>query len=197
LGNTWPDEQLLKDFIKTAEGLFLWVSTVCKYIRTTVSPESQLRSLVSRRNPRGLRAEDKMDKLYLTILESCNWDDEAFTEGYKLLMGTIIAAKSPLSIQALQAFHDTSLTAPASAVLRPLGSLLTGLTDATQSVRIPTLVYFRDFVTVRAQLSPTSERFYLDEKEHSQRLALLCLLVLNENLTEGIPGTGYLVGTSL
>jgi hypothetical protein len=191
LGNTWPDEQLLKEFIKTAEGLFLWVFTVCKYIRTMVSPESQLRSLVSRRNPSGLRAEDKMDKLYLTILESCNWDDEAFTEGYKLLMGTIITAKSPLSIEALHAFHDTRLTAPASAVLRPLGSLLTGLTDATQSVRIPHLS-FRDFVTVRAQLSPTSERFYLNEKEHSQRLALLCVLVLNDNLKEGIPGTGYL-----
>jgi hypothetical protein len=192
LGNTWPDEQLLKDFIRTAEGLFLWVSIICKYICTTVSPETHLKSLVSRRNPRVSRAEVKMDKLYVTILKSCNWDDEEFAEGYKLLMGTIIAAKSPLSTQALQAFHDTSLTAPASALLRPLGSLLTGLTDTTQFVRIPHLS-FRDFLTVRAQLSPISERFYLDEKEHSQRLALQCLLVLNENLREGIPGTGYLV----
>jgi hypothetical protein len=108
-------------------------------------------------------------------------------------MGAIIAAKSPLSIRALQSFHGGSLTAPASAVLRPLGSLLTGLTNINQPIRILHLS-FRDFITVRAQLSSTSERFYLDEKEHSQRLALLCLLILNESLTKGIPGTGYLVG---
>jgi hypothetical protein len=133
-----------------------------------------------------------MDKLYLTILDSCNWDDEEFREGYRLLMGTIIAAKSPLSVQALQAFHGTSLPAPASAVLRPLSSLLTGLTNSAQLVRIPHLS-FRDFVAVRAQSSPGSRQFYLNEKEHSQRLALLCLLVLNENLKEGIPGIGYLI----
>jgi hypothetical protein len=33
LRGSWPDEQLLNDFIKTAEGLFLWVSTVCKYVQ--------------------------------------------------------------------------------------------------------------------------------------------------------------------
>jgi hypothetical protein len=87
----------------------------------------------------------------------------------------------------------SNLTVPASTVLRPLGSLLTGLANKDQPVRILHLS-FRDFITVRAQLSPTSERFYLDEKEHSQRLALLCLLVLNESIREGIPGAGYLVG---
>lgn len=143
LGNTWPDEQLLKDFIRTAEGLFLWVSIICKYICTTVSPDTHLKSLVSRRNPRVSRAEVKMDKLYVTILKSCNWEDEEFAEGYKLLMGTIIAAKSPLSIQALQAFHDTSLTAPASALLRP-ARLLIDWTDRYHTIRAnPTPVFPR------------------------------------------------------
>jgi hypothetical protein len=191
LGGNWPDEHLVKGFIRAAEGLFLWVATVCTYIITTINPDSQLRFLISRRDPRGLRAEVKMDKLYLTILDSCNWDDEDFRKGYKLLMGAIIAAKSPLSVQALEALHGTSLPAPASAILQPLSSLLTGLTNGTQLVRIPHLS-FRDFVTARAQSSPGSGQFYLDEKEHSQRLALLCLVVLNENLKEGIPGTGHL-----
>jgi hypothetical protein len=191
LGDSWPDEQLANEFIRTAEGLFLWVSTVCKDISNTVNPDAELRALVSRRSPKGLRAEIKMDKLYLTILETCNWDDETFTDGYRLLIGAIIAAKSPLSIPALQALHNTSLTVPASRVLRPLSPLLTGLTDPRESVRFLHLS-FRDFISVRAQLSPDSKRFYLDEKDHSQRLALLCLVVLNENLTQDIPGIGYL-----
>jgi hypothetical protein len=274
LGDDWPDGQLLNDFIRTAEGLFLWVSTVCKYLRNIIHIDAELRSLVSRGSPQRIPAEAKMDELYLTIFKSCNWDDADFVDGYKMIMGAIMAAKSPLSIQALQALHGaivaigsnvqsyvtedatlharhellpslgtgviprnrfqlsrifrrflsplrivrpkadsraplppspgnqpsciitcnySNLTVPVSAVLRPLGALLTGFTNMDQPVRILHLS-FRDFVTVRAQLSPTSERFYLNEKEHSQRLALLCLLVLNENLREGIPGTGYLTG---
>jgi hypothetical protein len=271
LGDNWPDEQLVQDFTRAAEGLFLWVSTVCKHIGNTIDPDAELRSLLSRRSPQRIPAEEQMDKLYLTILNSCNWDDEKFVDGYQLIMGAIMAAKSPLSIRALQVLHNvtvttgsnvqshatggatlhsrhellpslrvnaiprtrfqlsrifvsplriakprsgshaafptshssqalstithsySNLTVPASAVLRPLGPLLTGLTDRDQPVRILHLS-FRDFITVRAELPPTSEQFYLDEKEHSQRLALLCLLVLNENLKECIPGTGYLVG---
>jgi hypothetical protein len=115
-----------------------------------------------------------MDKLHMTILDSCNWDDEQFIEGYKLLMGAIMVAKSPMSLSALQALHGTSLTASAGAVLRPLGSLLTGLTDTKWPVRIMHLS-FPDFVTVRAQSSPISAWFYLNENEHNERLALLCL----------------------
>lgn len=59
----------------------------------------------------------------------------------------------------------------------------------TRQVRIPPLS-FRDFIT---QLSLASQRFNFNETGHSQRLARQCLLVLNENLKEGIPGTGYLI----
>lgn len=274
--NNWPDEQLLQDFITTAEGLFLWVSTVCMYLRSTVNPDKELRSLISRKSPQKIPAEDQMDRLYLTILKSCNWDDDDFVVGYKLIVGAIMAAKDPLSIQALQALHsitesteDTSpseqshvtvnatvspphesarnldadisprrrfpfsrvfrhfaieplrtvrskavsssslqsqqvvvcttteqnrnLTVQAIAVLRPLGALLTGLTvsETPQPVRIPHLS-FRDFVTIRAELSSASKRFYLNKKEHNARLAYICLLILNKNLKRTIPGTGYL-----
>jgi hypothetical protein len=72
-----------------------------------------------------------MDKFYLTILESCNWDDEIFVEGYKLLMGTITEAKIPLLMQTL---HNASLTVRFRGGLLPLGSLLIGLTDSKQLV---------------------------------------------------------------
>jgi hypothetical protein len=51
---------------------------------------------------------------------------------------------------------------------------------------------FHDFLTYCAQFSPVHRQFQVNEKEHSQRLALLCLHVLNKDLTSDIPGTSYL-----
>ena len=132
-----------------------------------------------------------MDKLYKTILKTCNWDDDEFVEGYTLLMGAIMVAKSPLSIPALEMLHMTLLTVPAVEVLRPLSSWLTGLADTRQLLRILHLS-FRNLITVRTRSSPDTQRFSLDDKTHSRRLALLCVVVLNKHLTRDIPGTGYL-----
>jgi tetratricopeptide (TPR) repeat protein len=191
LGEEWPDQLLLDNFTRTAEGLFIWVSTVCNYVRTTTNPSEELRRLVLKRSPQGLPAEEKMDKLYLTILQTCNWRDEEFVRGYDLLLGAIMAAKSPLSMSALQSLHGDRLKFPGKKILQPLSALLTGLAEMDQPVRI-LHQSFRDFITVRAQLSSDSRQFFLCEKTHNQRVTLLCLEVLDRELTDNIYGTGYL-----
>jgi hypothetical protein len=191
LGEEWPGQPLLNDFTKTAEGLFIWVSTVCNYVRTTTNPNEELRRLVLKRSLHGLPAEEKMDKLYITILQTCNWRDEGFVHGYGLLVGAIMAAKSPLSMSALKSLHGDRLKLPVKKVLHPLSALLTGLTEMDQPVRI-LHQSFRDFITVRAQLSSDSKQFFLCEKTHNQRITLLCLELLDRELTSNISGTGYL-----
>ena len=89
LGAHWPDEQLVMDLTKKSEGLFIWVSTVSNYLCTTISPDRQLRSLLYRRKSFGLPAEEKMDQLYA---DNCNWRDEDFADGYKLIVGATMAA---------------------------------------------------------------------------------------------------------
>ena len=134
-----------------------------------------------------------MDELYTTILESCNWEEEVFVQGYGLLMGAIMAAKTPLSASALQSLHHSSLTLPVRTILRPLGSLLTGLRDETETQPIRILhLSLRDFLTARAATSPMCAGFYIAEKHHSERLALICLTILKEHVLPNMPGTGYL-----
>jgi hypothetical protein len=53
LGENWPDWSLAKEFTRTAKGLFIWVSTVCNYIRATVDPDEELQLLVSQHSPQG------------------------------------------------------------------------------------------------------------------------------------------------
>jgi hypothetical protein len=191
LSKDWPGPGLTEAFTQKAEGLFLWVSTVCEYLLRSTDPSEELRSLISNESSSGLPAEEKMDELYTTILQSCNWRDKAFSKGYNLLVGAVMAAKTPLSGSALQLLHDTSIMLPVNTLLRPVSSLLTGVAHANHPIQ-PLHLSFRDFITSRAQLSATSERFYINEKEHSGRLALLCLVTLNKNIKRDPPGLGYL-----
>jgi hypothetical protein len=193
LGTDWPHPQLELDFTAKAEGLFLWVATVTDYLCTITYPKKKLATLLYERNTGSLRAESKMDDLYAEILIGCNWDDEDFVDGYHLVVGAIMVARTPLSINALQSLHRTHPTLDITEILRPLASLFTGLADPSRQVQTIHLSS-RDFLTHRAQSSHLHQHFYINKKEHSQRLALLCLMVMNEDLQAAIPGTGYLTG---
>jgi len=195
LGENWPDQHLADDFIRKAEGLFQWVATISRYLCRTTYPDNKLRSFLSDSTPTGLPAEKKMDDLYAAILHACDWDDNDFVEGYGLVMGTILAAKTPLSMSALQSLHRTTPALHVAEVVPHLSSLLTGLTDNKRPVQILHLS-LHDFLTIRAQLSQDHTQFCISEKEHSQRLALLCLTILNEDLKQNMPGVGYLTGDS-
>ncbi|KIM86004.1 hypothetical protein PILCRDRAFT_5085, partial [Piloderma croceum F 1598] len=187
----WPGEARTNDLINKSEGMFVWVSIVSEYLRTAAHPDRKLSTLLYQRNLSGVSADAKMDALYSEVLSTCDWDDEDFVHDYHLLMGAIMAAKTPLSSRALKSLHRTNAELDVDGVLRPLSSLLTGLFDQDQPIHILHLS-FRDFITRRAQSALIHQRYYISEKEHSQRLAILCLHVLNEDLTSHTPGTGYL-----
>lgn len=193
LGETWPNSQITADFITKSEGLFNWVATVSEYLSlaTTTYPERKLKKLLYERNVAGLPAEAKMDKLYAEILEAYDWGDEDFEADYKLLVGTIIAAKAPLSASALQSLHRDHADMNVGHSLRLLGSLLTGTTKDEEPIRVLHLS-FRDFLASRAHSSPSYVRFSVDERERSQYLAIRCLVLMNEDLPASAPDTGIM-----
>src|SRR3984957_2538539 len=194
LGADWPGAQLSEEFQIKAEGLFIWVSAVSEYLSNpkTYDPDSKFRSLLSDRNLSGLPAEQKMDKLYAEILNNPDWDDKSYVEMYHLVVGSIVALKTPLSASAIQTLHCKKNPAlNVCEVLRPLNSLFIGSSDDKQPIRVLHLS-FRDFITYRSRSSPGLERFWVDEKDHSGKLAFACLSIMNDDLRKDIPGTGYL-----
>jgi hypothetical protein len=197
LDEDWPGPQLLENFTRKAEGLFLWVATFCDYLCGVMDPTRQLELLSSGQNVLGIPAEEKMDRTYIAILGTCNWRDVDFVQGYSSIMGAIMAVKTPLSISALQVLHGSSLSLPVTTILWPVRSLLTSSAFGRHT-KPATFLHqsFYEFITIRARASPESQQFSLSKTEHSQRLALLCLEVLNIQLKEGIPGAGYLSGST-
>lgn len=132
-----------------------------------------------------------MDAVYSAILRACDWSDADFRNDYGLVMGAILAAKTPLSISALQSLHRGNPTPCINEVIPHIGALLVGWKHAQTPVQILHLS-LRDFLTTRAKDSADTKPFYISEKEHNQRLAVLSLAVLNEDLTKNTSGVGYL-----
>lgn len=200
-GNVMPrlelgalDEEMVRKLKNLAEGLFIWIATVFAYLRTAYTPRAKLEALL-RKSEGCADIDKKMDALYTAILNNCGvWDDTHFCDDYQLVMGSIMAAKRPLSQAAIQAlYRDGDLHDPPKLLLERFGSVLTGLHDETKPVRILHLSFY-DFITARAAETTETRKFYLSQKEHSQRLGELCLRTMIRDFTASpLPGTGYLL----
>ena len=98
LGENWPDWSLAKEFMRMAEGLFIWVSTVCNYIHAMVDPDEELWLLVLQCSPQGF------EKLFvlcvlISIYGKLEWKYIMHTYGLVTLrmacMTCITAVKTP------------------------------------------------------------------------------------------------------
>ncbi|KAF7970912.1 hypothetical protein HWV62_22610 [Athelia sp. TMB] len=191
MGLTTPDETMIRNLQKSAEGLFVWAVTVCNFLRTAYKPTKKLQALLSKA-VQHLPPERKIDQLYAAILAECgDWEDADFRKDYDLVMGTIVAAKRPLSLAAVRALHDGSQELDPEQLLQRFGSVLIGFRDPSQPIRILHLS-FKEFITDRAAHDDSTKHFHISEKAHSARLAELCIKTLNRELTKPIAGTGYL-----
>ncbi|KAG8712730.1 POC1 centriolar protein A [Ceratobasidium sp. 395] len=194
LESDWPGEKLRVEFIAKAEGLFLWVATVCDYLHNRDDLTQELEHLVSGTGLLGSPAQDKMNRLYARILEGFDWSDARFVSSYHRVMGTALATKTPLTIAAMkQLYHEDHLASDFT--LHRLSPLLTGMRKAdheTQPVRV-LHQSLRDFLAVETPCSSLPvDLFKIVEKEHSRELAVLCLELLNRDLNDTTPGTGYI-----
>ncbi|KDQ07232.1 hypothetical protein BOTBODRAFT_38985 [Botryobasidium botryosum FD-172 SS1] len=189
LGESWPGQELLDKVFQMAGGLFQWVSVVHQSLELSYNPAAELATLLGSLRT-GLAAQEKMDEIYTKILQACEWNSPDFKRDYDLVMGAILAAKSPLSVSALQALHPEIPNIPK--LLSRLGALLTGWRYSNQPIRILHLS-LRDFLTTRVS---TDAPFYICEKDNSRRLGLVSLAFLNDNLDHNTPGVGYLKSVS-
>ncbi|KZP07381.1 hypothetical protein FIBSPDRAFT_1053011 [Athelia psychrophila] len=195
IGPSWPDEALIVELKALAEGLFIWIATICSYLRSAYKPKAKLDALLSKSVPQGLPASKKMDALYASILELCaDWEDADFLKDYNLVMGAIMAAKRPLSLIAMKALHGANhpMELSADVLLERFGSVLVGFKTDHEPIRM-LHVSFREFVTNNANSTEHTRKFYVSEKVHSGRLSELCLQTIDREFKAGhISGTGYL-----
>ncbi|KAF7979798.1 hypothetical protein HWV62_40850 [Athelia sp. TMB] len=189
-----PDETEIHELTALAEGLFIWIVTLFKYLRSAYNPKEKLAALLSKSAGQGLALDKKMDDLYTGMLEaSGDWEDPDFVKDYQTVLGAVMALKQPLSLAALKALHGGCLPGVSpEALFERLGSVLVGFDRPDEPIRMLHLS-FREFVTERANNAEHTRRFYIPEKEYSNKLVELCLqTMVREFAAAPIPGTGYL-----
>jgi len=175
----WPDDNLITKFNHQAEGLFVWAATACNHIDTSTSPMEELGDLLNNENFLDVHAAEKMDKLYASILSKCPWRDRYFVRRYRPCLGAVVALKRPLSISAIEMLLDDD---NAGTFFRPLCSMLIGAMSRDQPVQIAHQS-LRDYVTRCDQGGDYADaRFAISEIDHSEHLALCCIITLNREL---------------
>ncbi|KAF8327433.1 uncharacterized protein EI90DRAFT_3018172 [Cantharellus anzutake] len=189
------EDKLVQDILRRAGGLFIWISTVFRYMQNTSRPPMRMLEelLDTGANRSKVPAEGEMDRLYTRVLEKCDWRNDDFVHDYPIVMGAILIAQQPLSIVAWDAVLSPHLKSPVRYTLAELSPLVSGVGDS----RIPIRVLhqsFRDFLTERVGLqSPTLRRFAVDVRRENAKVALCCIEILKNDLSS-VKGLGLIEG---
>ena len=177
-------EQYGEALAKRAEGLFQWAAVACGYIlepKLVRSRQGRIEQLLSS----AAHGRDPLTELYKGVLEEYFSDEEA--QGlFRSVLGQLLAAFEPLSIQSLMTLRrhtsvdDNDDNADSVVeVLRYLGSLLSNVTSSDHTLPIvPLHTSFRDFVINEDK----SSIFYVDLWAAHNQLAHSCLGLMLHSL---------------
>ncbi|KAF7974595.1 hypothetical protein HWV62_11874 [Athelia sp. TMB] len=175
-----PNRQWCYGLVDASDHLFQWAATACLAILRTQggyrSDEIALNLISNRRS---------LDGLYTTILaREFNEHDELAMARFRRVMGNILAAKEPLSVQCHRVlWRQCNTDDLVTSVVGPLGSLLSGTNAGAGPIRALHTSFF-DFLTTRER----SEPYYVDPGPQNQPLALACARVMNTGLAFNICG---------
>ena len=166
LPSEWPGGAVIKQLTVQAAGLFIWATTVTRFMEEG-TPTGQLSMILD-----GGFGFGDIDTLYTTILN--NAFKGSGVDSAKAVLGAIVLIKMPLDEQNLQKLlREASDTI--EFVLQKAQSVI--MRDSNHGIRI-THQSFADFLC-----DPTrSGQFYTNLQTLEQHLALSCLQIMNSGL---------------
>ncbi|KAI9774444.1 MAG: hypothetical protein M1839_001727 [Geoglossum umbratile] len=195
LSPNWPRRDQIQALVDLAVPLFIFASTVCRYIADRRdNPRKRLEVILQYQSATHI---SKLDRTYLPILSQLfDNEDEADkqrrTSEFRDIVGSIVILESPLSISSLAHFFRISKEDIRCRV-DSLHSVLSIPNSEDLPIRLLHLS-FRDFL-VDPQKKDKSP-FWVDERETHERLASKCLELLSspEGLRQNVckllnPGT--------
>ncbi|KAI7771119.1 hypothetical protein LZL87_013446 [Fusarium oxysporum] len=194
LPSDWPGEFKLQRLVTMVVPLFIFASTVCRFIGDWKcgNPNKQLQIVLRHMN------ENHGSKLGMTyspalkqqLTDRTRREKEEIVKEFRLIVGSIVCLASPLSTRALAVMLEVPLDTVADR-LRMLHSVLS--VPATHDLPVRLLhLSFRDYITDPG--TKETNEFWVDEDLTHQDLAKQCLRIMRNSLGENIcsvrsPGT--------
>ena len=180
----WPSTSDINILCKKAAGLFIYASTVIKFVTfKSHTPTEQLVRIISLPQSTAHEGRSGIDLLYTQVLEQVADEvdadvDEVYSK-FRTVVGAVLLVLNPLSAKALSDLLGT----PALPTLRPLHSLLL----VPESTEDPVQVFHKSFPDFLMDSSRCKDqRFFVDPAVHHTEILLSCLRLTGERLKRNI-----------
>ena len=190
LPDTWPTSSDIDALCKKAAGLFIYASTVIKFVTSSRYhlPAERLTLITSLPQDTTHEGTSGIDKLYTQVLQQAFHDvdssDQALCSSIKAILGTVVLVFNPLTARALSALLKIpQILTP----LHSLHSLLLAPDSSNTEVPIrPFHKSFPDFLTDTKRCG--DQWFFVEPKIHHAEILLSCLKLMKEKLKRNICG---------
>ena len=192
LQEPWPSSASLDTLCAKAAGLFIYASTVVKFVASrNHQPTKRLADIVGLPQSTVQEGRSGLDKLYTEVLQVAFLDGEAdeeeFYSCFRSVVGAVILVFNPLSIPTLS---DILGISDVSTVLRSLHSLLIVPASQPNETSISVLhKSFPDFLTDPKRC--TDNRFFINPSACHTDILLSCLNVMKGGLKRDICQLGF------
>jgi len=187
LSEGWPSSADLDTLCEKAAGLFIYASTVVKFVASKDhQPIERLTDIVSLPQNTVEEGRSGIDQLYIEVLQQAFFniqaDDGKFYSRFRSVVGAVLLVFNPLPVTALS---DLLGTSNLSTTLRSLHSLLIIPTSELDQTPIHVLhKSFPDFLTDPGRC--TDQRFFIDPSIHHREILFLCLKVMKGRLKRNL-----------
>ena len=188
-GESWPKSCDIDVLCKKSNGLFIYASTVVKFVASNDGlPTERLNFITSlpERTSRG--GKSGIDLLYTKVLErsfrDAGSDTQEHHSNFRLVAGALLLVFYPLSRKTFSGlFKNRGTPSCISNTLHPIRSLLLVPDNEDDLIR-PFHQSFLDFLTDPARCN--DERFFIDPPVHHADLLFSCLDLMGEKLMKNI-----------
>ncbi|KAH4913625.1 hypothetical protein HBH73_255170 [Parastagonospora nodorum] len=190
LASDWPAQQQILALVELAVPLFIYATTVCRYVGSKGSnPTTFLNKVLQYQKA----TFSQLDRTYPPVLYQLLNERETWLQAFREVVGSIVVLESPLSATSLARL----LQVPQEEIQcrrDPLHSVLSVLDKKDAPIRLLHLS-FREFLLDHQKQGKSP--FWVDEKRTHQKLVSRCLKLmsrsggLHQNMC-GLPGPGLL-----
>jgi len=179
LPNPWPHNNEIRALTKKSSGLFIFASTLARFIESEYhDPSERLQLVLSKANSTRHEGQAGIDTLYSQVLLDAfsNVHESKVFDNVRCVLGAIVLAFNPLSRRELSTILSVPMTL-ISTTLRHLHSVLLVPTNEFKEIRI-FHKSFPDFLQDKSRC--TDSRFYINPQTHHRYMVLSCLELVKE-----------------
>ena len=182
----WPSLQDIEILCQKASGLFIYASTVIKFVASQHHPPDERLALITSLPQNTLHeGQSGVDLLYTQVLEEAFYSiDQEFYSHFKSVLGAVLLIFNPLSINTLShLLGNCGTPSRMYNALRALHSLLL----IPESMEYPVQTFHKSFPDFLMDPERCKvERFFIDPSVHHQEILLSCLNLMKERLKKNI-----------